>query len=100
MASIELKSVSKVYANGVPAVRDVNLSIADGEFLVFLGPSGCGKSTTLRMIAGFLNNVASVLLSAIVRAAPLAAVPIPESAPVQAFALPTVPAACAAAPPV
>jgi ABC-type sugar transport system ATPase subunit len=58
MASIELKSVSKVYANGVPAVRDVNLSIADGEFLVFLGPSGCGKSTMLRMIAG-LETVTS-----------------------------------------
>ena len=58
MASIELRNVSKVYANGVPAVRDVNLSIADGEFLVFLGPSGCGKSTTLRMIAG-LETVTS-----------------------------------------
>ena len=42
----------------MPAVRDVNLSIADGEFLVFLGPSGCGKSTTLRMIAG-LETVTS-----------------------------------------
>ena len=58
MASIELRNVSKVYANGVPAVRDVDLSIADGEFLVFLGPSGCGKSTTLRMIAG-LETVTS-----------------------------------------
>src|SRR5688572_21659330 len=52
MASIELRNISKTYANGVSAVRGVNLSIADGEFVIFLGPSGCGKSTTLRMIAG------------------------------------------------
>ncbi len=52
MASIELRNVSKVYDGGVVAVRDVDLDIADGEFMIFLGPSGCGKSTTLRMIAG------------------------------------------------
>ena len=34
------------------AVRDFNMEISDGEFIVFVGPSGCGKSTTLRMIAG------------------------------------------------
>ena len=34
------------------AVRDFNMEIEDGEFIVFVGPSGCGKSTTLRMIAG------------------------------------------------
>ena len=34
------------------AVKDFNLEIEDGEFVVFVGPSGCGKSTTLRMIAG------------------------------------------------
>ena len=38
-----------------PAVRDVNLSIAQGEFVSLLGPSGCGKTTTLRMIAGFMR---------------------------------------------
>ena len=38
MASIELRNVSKVYANGVSAVRDVDLSIPDGEFMIFLGP--------------------------------------------------------------
>jgi len=52
MASIELARVSKLYANGSYGVRDVDLAIADGEFMIFLGPSGCGKSTTLRMIAG------------------------------------------------
>jgi ABC-type sugar transport system ATPase subunit len=52
MASIKLDKVSKVYANGVHAVRAVSLDIKDGEFMILLGPSGCGKSTTLRMIAG------------------------------------------------
>src|SRR3712207_3064487 len=41
-----------------PSVTDLNLSIADGEFLVLVGPSGCGKSTTLRMLAG-LEEVTS-----------------------------------------
>jgi ABC-type sugar transport system ATPase subunit len=52
MSSIELDHVSKLYANGAYGVRDVDLKIEDGEFVIFLGPSGCGKSTTLRMIAG------------------------------------------------
>ena len=52
MAGIELRNVSKVYANSVVAVEDVTLDIMDGEFMIFLGPSGCGKSTTLRMVAG------------------------------------------------
>ena len=51
MAAIELTSLVKRYGK-VPAVRGIDLSIADGEFVVFVGPSGCGKSTTLRMIAG------------------------------------------------
>jgi len=58
MASIELEHVSKIYANGSYGVRDVDLNIADGEFIIFLGPSGCGKSTTLRMIAG-LESISS-----------------------------------------
>ena len=55
MAEVSLESVSKVYpgaGGGVHAVRDVSLSIADGEFVALVGPSGCGKTTTLRMIAG------------------------------------------------
>jgi multiple sugar transport system ATP-binding protein len=52
MAEVTLEDVKKVYDGKVLAVRDVNLRIADGEFVVLVGPSGCGKSTTLRMIAG------------------------------------------------
>ena len=52
MAEIILKNLTKIYSGDVPAVKDINLKINDGEFIVFLGPSGCGKSTTLRMIAG------------------------------------------------
>ncbi|HEX4525359.1 MAG TPA: sn-glycerol-3-phosphate ABC transporter ATP-binding protein UgpC [Gaiellaceae bacterium] len=52
MAGIELEHVTKTFAGDVLAVDDVNLTIADGEFMVLVGPSGCGKSTLLRMIAG------------------------------------------------
>ena len=52
MAQVQLEQVSKVYPGGVPAVRDISLDIADGEFVALVGPSGCGKTTTLRMIAG------------------------------------------------
>jgi multiple sugar transport system ATP-binding protein len=52
VAEIRLESVNKVYAGGVRAVRDVDLTIGSGEFMVLVGPSGCGKSTLLRMIAG------------------------------------------------
>ncbi|TAM86255.1 MAG: sn-glycerol-3-phosphate ABC transporter ATP-binding protein UgpC [Jatrophihabitans sp.] len=52
MAAIELDSVGKVYDDGTRAVTDLNIDIADGEFVVFVGPSGCGKTTALRMIAG------------------------------------------------
>jgi len=51
MADIVLSNVHKVYGH-VAAVKDINLSINDREFVVLVGPSGCGKSTTLRMIAG------------------------------------------------
>ena len=52
MAQIELVHLSKVYGNDVTAVRDLNLAVAEGEFMVLVGPSGCGKTTALRMIAG------------------------------------------------
>src|ERR1700704_6981015 len=52
MAEIVLDHVTKSYANGAVAVKDLSISIADGEFIILVGPSGCGKSTTLNMIAG------------------------------------------------
>ncbi len=52
MAEVVLDSVGKVYVDGTRAVQDLNLDIADGEFLVLVGPSGCGKTTALRMVAG------------------------------------------------
>src|ERR1700722_14157399 len=52
MARIALDHVDKVYRGGVKAREDLNLAVADGEFMVLLGPSGCGKSTALRSIAG------------------------------------------------
>ncbi|MDQ3822537.1 MAG: sn-glycerol-3-phosphate ABC transporter ATP-binding protein UgpC [Actinomycetota bacterium] len=52
MAEVTFDGVEKVYENGVHAVKDLSLDIADGEFLVLVGPSGCGKTTALRMVAG------------------------------------------------
>src|SRR5712664_3428422 len=51
MASVELKQVRKSFGS-TQVVHGVDISIADGEFVVLVGPSGCGKSTLLRMIAG------------------------------------------------
>jgi len=52
MTQIALDHVDKVYRGGLKALDDLNLAVADGEFMVLLGPSGCGKSTALRSIAG------------------------------------------------
>jgi multiple sugar transport system ATP-binding protein len=52
MADIKLDHVTKRYPDGYEAVKDMNLEIKDGEFVILVGPSGCGKSTALRMIAG------------------------------------------------
>ncbi|TPQ22134.1 ABC transporter ATP-binding protein [Streptomyces sporangiiformans] len=52
MAEIILEGVTKRFPDGALAVKDVDLDIADGEFVILVGPSGCGKSTTLNMIAG------------------------------------------------
>ncbi|MDD7286205.1 MAG: sn-glycerol-3-phosphate ABC transporter ATP-binding protein UgpC, partial [Succinivibrio sp.] len=51
MASIQLRNVTKAYGK-VVTLKNINLTIEDGELAVFVGPSGCGKSTMLRMIAG------------------------------------------------
>ena len=58
MAEVLLEEVGKVYGEDVVAVKEMNLDIPDGEFVVFVGPSGCGKSTALRMIAG-LEDITS-----------------------------------------
>jgi multiple sugar transport system ATP-binding protein len=52
MAQIALDHVDKVYRGGLKALDDLNLAVADGEFMVLPGPAGCGKSTALRSIAG------------------------------------------------
>src|ERR1051325_3622547 len=52
MAEIELRDITKRYADGFEAVKHMDLDIVDGEFIILVGPSGCGKSTALRMIAG------------------------------------------------
>ncbi|HET8786142.1 MAG TPA: sn-glycerol-3-phosphate ABC transporter ATP-binding protein UgpC [Candidatus Limnocylindrales bacterium] len=57
MATVTFENVNKVYGD-FHAVKDLNLEIGDGEFMVLVGPSGCGKTTSLRMIAG-LEEISS-----------------------------------------
>ena len=52
MATVTFHQVGKVYRDGTRALADLDLEVADGEFMVFVGPSGCGKTTALRMVAG------------------------------------------------
>ena len=52
MAEVELDHIWKRYPDGFEAVKDMELEIGDGEFMILVGPSGCGKSTALRMMAG------------------------------------------------
>src|SRR3712207_1333877 len=58
MAKVKLENICKSSDNGFTAVKNVNIDIADKEFIVLVGPPGCGKSTTLRMIAG-LEEISS-----------------------------------------
>ncbi|MEM7197274.1 MAG: ATP-binding cassette domain-containing protein, partial [Pseudomonadota bacterium] len=57
MVTLTLKNIHKFYGE-VEVLKNINLDIAAGEFVVFIGPSGCGKSTLLRMIAG-LEDISS-----------------------------------------
>ena len=61
MATVDLEQINKVYPNGFHAVKDLDLDVRDGEFMVLVGPSGCGKTTALRMVAG-LEGISSGLL--------------------------------------
>ena len=58
MATVDLEQINKVYPNGFHAVKDLDLDVRDGEFMVLVGPSGCGKTTALRMVAG-LEDISS-----------------------------------------
>jgi multiple sugar transport system ATP-binding protein len=62
MAPITLDKVTKVYPNGFRAVHELDLFVAEGEFMVLVGPSGCGKTTALRMVAG-LEDISEGTLS-------------------------------------
>jgi len=57
MAQVVINGITKIFPGtgrrgGTVALRDVNLTVADGSFIVLVGPSGCGKSTLLRIVAG------------------------------------------------
>src|ERR1051326_6786068 len=54
MSHVRLVAITKHYGQMV-AVQELNLDVADGEFVTLLGPSGCGKTTTLRMVAGLIE---------------------------------------------
>ena len=62
MAGIRVDGITRRYP-GTVALRDVSLTVEDGEFMVLLGPSGCGKTTLLRTIAGFeMPDAGAVLI--------------------------------------
>ena len=61
MSRIELKNVDKFYGSN-HVLKNLNLTIEDGEFMTLLGPSGCGKTTTLRVLSGLENPQHGVIL--------------------------------------
>ena len=63
MTALSLKNVNKSFGS-VHVLKDIDLEVEDGEFVVFVGPSGCGKSTLLRVIAG-LEDATSATRSSI-----------------------------------
>jgi len=63
MATLEIRNVNKTYGSGLPdTLKDIQLSIKDGEFLILVGPSGCGKSTLMNCIAGLENITGGAIL--------------------------------------
>ena len=61
MAELQLEGVAKTYPSGAVAVRNLSLSVGDGELLALVGPSGCGKTTTLRLVAGLEQPTAGTI---------------------------------------
>ena len=61
MSRIELKKINKFYGDN-HVLKDLDLTIEDGDFMTLLGPSGCGKTTTLRVISGLENPQGGVML--------------------------------------
>ena len=63
MATLELRNVNKTYGAGLPdTLKNIELSIKDGEFLILVGPSGCGKSTLMNCIAGLENITGGAIM--------------------------------------
>ncbi|WP_060483435.1 ABC transporter ATP-binding protein [Pseudomonas sp. NBRC 111119] len=63
MATLELRNVNKTYGSGLPdTLKDIQLAIKDGEFLILVGPSGCGKSTLMNCIAGLEQITGGAIL--------------------------------------
>ena len=62
MAQVDIQSIDKICSNGCQALFGLDLTVADGEFMVLVGPSGCGKSTALRCIAGLEDVSAGDIL--------------------------------------
>ena len=68
MPAISIKNINKTYidqdGNEVQALHDINLDVAEGEFVCIVGPSGCGKSTLLEIVAGLLDATSGEVLPA------------------------------------
>jgi multiple sugar transport system ATP-binding protein len=62
VATVALKDVTKIFADGTVAVDNISLDVGNGEFMVLLGPSGCGKSTVLRMVAGLEDPTSGAIM--------------------------------------
>ena len=66
MPAISIKNINKTYidqdGNEVQALHDINLDVAEGEFVCIVGPSGCGKSTLLEIVAGLLDATSGEVL--------------------------------------
>ena len=80
MADISMRNIVKRYGDGFPAVNDVSIDVADGEFIILVGPSGCGKSTLLRMIVGLEDITSGDMYIGVPTTAPVLVSKEPDSA--------------------